>query len=174
MIESKRLVFRNITADDTDMVLKWRNSTQVQNNFIYRTEVTREDHINWLRNRVETGEVIQLIIIEKETDKPIGSVYVRDIDKENMTGEYGIFIGEASARGRGYGTETAVRIVKYFFDDLRFSKLTLRVLAGNEAAIRSYKNAGFETDTVGSVDINGTSEGIIFMSVNNKDYDHER
>lgn len=168
MIESKRLLFRPINVDDTDMVLKWRNSEAIRNNFIYRREITREDHLSWLRNRVETGEVIQFIIIEKDTDTPIGSVYVRDIDRDRMTGEYGIFIGEEDARGRGYGTETAKAMVKYFFEDLKFNKLTLRVLAKNKAAARSYENAGFKADETKSITINYTDTDIIFMSVCNK------
>lgn len=169
MIESKRLKFRNIRVEDTDNVLKWRNSPVVQNNFIYRSEVTREDHLNWLKNRVETGQVIQLIITEKDTDKPIGSVYVRDIDKENMTGEYGIFIGEDLARGKGYGSETALRIVRYFFDDLKFKELTLRVLTRNTPAITSYKKAGFKVYKTGTIDIEGIKEDISYMSICNRD-----
>ncbi len=168
MIESKRLLFRPINVDDTDMVLKWRNSEAIQNNFIYRKEVTREDHLNWLKTRVETGEVIQFIIVEKDKGRPIGSVYVRDINKEQMTGEYGIFIGEEDARSRGYGTETAKAIVKYFFEDLKFNKLTLRVLAKNKSAARSYECAGFKADETKSITINDMDTDIIFMSVCNK------
>ena len=171
MIESKRLLFRPITYDDTDMVLKWRNSKAIQGNFIYRKEVTREEHLNWLKTRVDTGEVLQFIIVEKDSDRPIGSVYVRDIDDERTTGEYGIFIGEEDARSRGYGTETAERIVEYFFDDLKFRKLSLRVFARNMSAIRSYEKAGFIVDGThrDRININGTDEEIIFMFALNKD-----
>ena len=49
----------------------------------------------------------RFIICEKNNDRPVGSVYFRDIDHDNKKAEYGIFIGEADAAGRGIGSETA-------------------------------------------------------------------
>ena len=48
---------RKITEQDTDNIIKWRNSPDVNINFIYRRPLTREDHLNWLHKKVETGEV---------------------------------------------------------------------------------------------------------------------
>ena len=35
-------------------------------------------------------QVVQYIIIDKADDKPVGSVYYRDIDNHNRSAEYGI------------------------------------------------------------------------------------
>ena len=71
---------RTMTYDDTDLIVQWRNSDSVRKNFIYQALFTRESHENWIRTKVETGDVVQMIICETGTDKPVGSVYVRDID----------------------------------------------------------------------------------------------
>ncbi len=167
MLESRNLKYRPITLEDTDMVLKWRNSDFVRNRFIYRSVISREEHVSWFNNRVVPGEVIQFIIIEKSSDMPIGSVYLRDVDREAKQAEYGIFIGEESARGKGYGSETASCIVGYCFETLGFNKLMLRVLEGNEAAIRSYEHAGFTRDpgSEEEIDIEGKKERVIFLSI---------
>ena len=39
--------------------------------------------------------------------RPVGSVYFRDIDRVKKEAEYGIFLGEDDAAGKGYGTEAA-------------------------------------------------------------------
>ena len=44
---------------------------------------------------------VQYIILDNADGKPVGSVYYRDIDNHNRSAEYGIFIGEESARGKG-------------------------------------------------------------------------
>nr|MCR5420618.1 hypothetical protein [Lachnospiraceae bacterium] len=72
-IESENLIYKFITEEDTDLILKWRNSYNVKKNFLYKKDITREDHLNWLKNKVDKGKVIQFIIIEKKTGIPIGS-----------------------------------------------------------------------------------------------------
>ena len=92
---------RPITLEDTDRIIRWRNSDRVRKNFIDQRPFTRQGHLNWLETRVATGEVVQFILCETKEDRPVGSVYIRDIDRKNRKGEYGIFIGEADAAGKG-------------------------------------------------------------------------
>ena len=112
--------------------------------FVYREVFTPEIHENWLRERVATGQVHQFIILEKEDRRPVGSVYLRDIDTVGGTAEYGIFIGEDDATGRGYAVEAAELMVGYARTIQGLKKLGLRVFADNEAAMRSYLSAGYE------------------------------
>ena len=107
VLEGAAVRLRPIADADTDLIVKWRNTPSVVQNFIFRQTFTPEMHRRWLATKVATGQVVQYIIIDKADDKPVGSVYYRDIDNHNRSAEYGIFIGEESARGKGLGTETA-------------------------------------------------------------------
>lgn len=142
-VEGKNIYLRPITMADTERIVNWRNSDRVRRNFIYQAPFTKEGHENWMRTKVAAGEVVQFIICEKRTDRPVGSVYFRDIDRQNRKAEYGIFIGEADCAGRGIGTETARLAVFYARDVLKLHKLMLRVFADNMAAVKSYEHAGF-------------------------------
>ena len=95
-----QIYMRPITEADTDNIIGWRNSERVRRNFIYQEDFTRQGHQNWLKTKVATGEAIQFILCETQDDRPVGSVYFRDIDEKNRKAEYGIFIGEADAAGR--------------------------------------------------------------------------
>lgn len=157
---------RNITRDDTDLVIKWRNNKRVMDNFVYRETFTREIHENWLRNRVDTGEVIQLIICENERDlRPVGSVYFRYTDDTHKEAEYGIFIGEDDAIGKGYGNETAIIAIKYVRENTDIERLILRAFTFNTAAIKSYEHAGFvKTTDMPMVECSdGTKSDMILM-----------
>ena len=144
--EEAGIYLRPMTYEDTDRIVSWRNSDAVRRNFIYQELFTRESHENWIRTRVETGDAIQMIICELDTDKPLGSVYIRDIDRKHRKAEYGIFIGEPSARGRGLGTAAARLMLRYCFEEEGLHRIYLRVLAGNDQAIRSYEKAGFRRE----------------------------
>lgn len=142
-IEGKKIFLRPIDDGDTECIVAWRNQERVRKNFIYQKPFTKEGHEEWMRTQVQTGRVVQFIICEKDTGRPVGSVYFRDIDRENKKAEYGIFIGEADAAGRGIGTETARLAVSYARDVLKLHKLMLRVFADNAGAVKSYEKAGF-------------------------------
>ena len=91
---------RPITMDDTERIVGWRNSDRVRKNFIFQKPFTVQGHIEWMETKVASGEVVQFILCETEGDRPVGSVYFRDIDRENNRAEYGIFIGEEDAAGK--------------------------------------------------------------------------
>ena len=138
-----KLYARPITDDDTDMVVGWRNNPRVVNNFLHREKVTREDHLNWLRTKVDTGLVEQFVLVETASGRSVGCVYLRDIDREASECEYGVFIGEDDCVGLGYGNAVCEWAVDYARDTLGLKKMILRVLEGNDAAYKSYVRAGF-------------------------------
>ncbi len=164
--EAAGIYLRKMTREDTDLIVEWRNSEAVRRNFIYRELFTRESHENWIRTKVETGDVVQMIICDAATDKPLGSVYIRDIDRKHNKAEYGIFIGEASARGRGVGTATAKLMLRYCFEEEKLHRVYLRALSGNSAAVRSYEKAGFvqEGYLVDDVCIDGEYRDVVWMA----------
>jgi len=143
---SERLILRPISYEDTDLILQWRNGYDVKRFFLHQNDISREEHLNWLENKVFKGYVSQFIICLRETETPIGSIYIRDIDYEKKQGEYGIYIGEIAEHGKGYGQEASRLLIGYAFDVLDLELLYLRVLSSNIRAISSYKKLGFVLD----------------------------
>ena len=145
-LQKKEIFLRPITDDDTAQVLRWRNSDGVKQFFLYRKDITPEEHRQWLREKVETGLVYQFIIVVKSSHTPIGSVYIQHVDRIHRSAEFGIFIGEPSALGRGFGTTAAELMAEFAFSVLGLDKLYLRVLSDNSRAIKSYQSVGFSEE----------------------------
>ena len=164
------IYLRLMTYADTDLIVNWRNSDGVRKNFIYQALFTREGHENWIRTMIDTGKVVQMIICEEETNRPVGSVYLRDIDMTHRKAEYGIFIGEEDARGKGYGSSAARLMIQYAFEEMDLHRLFLRVYAENIQAIRSYEKAGFvkEAHLRDDVCIQGKYHDIVLMGILNQ------
>lgn len=163
--KGKNIYLRSITYDDTDNIIRWRNHESVKRNFIYQEVFTKESHEQWLQTKVETGQVVQMIIYIGNDNLPVGSVYLRDIDTVNRKAEYGIFIGEEQAQGKGIGTEAAHLMLDIAFEKLKLHKVYLRVFEENIAAWKSYEKAGFEKEALlrDDVCINGIYKNIILM-----------
>ena len=151
------VTLRPITDADTDLIVKWRNTPSVVQNFIFRQTFTPEMHRSWLATKVATGQVVQYIILDNADGKPVGSVYYRDIDNHNRSAEY---------RGKGLGTETARLFTDFGFAGLHLHRISLRVLAENAAARRSYEKAGFVQEGVfrDMELLDGAYRDVVFMA----------
>jgi diamine N-acetyltransferase len=75
--------------------------------------------------------------------RPIGVMNLRDFTNTHGAAEFGITIGEASDRGRGFGTEAVRLLLDYAFTVLGLHNVWLDTPAYNTGAIRSYEKAGF-------------------------------
>ena len=135
-------------------------------NFINQNLLTEEIHQNWLEENVFSGKAHQFIIVEKFSNRDIGSVYLKDIDLLHQKAEFGIFIGEAEFLGKGLGTEATKMIIEYGFDSLHLNKIYLRVISENIQAINSYIHAGFHLEGILQKDVfsNGKYNDIILMA----------
>ncbi len=143
-----RIYIRRITEDDTDLIVDWRNREDVREHFFFRERFTRQMHEDWLRTKIATGKVEQFIVCLTDTDKPIGSSYLRDIDRDGGSAEYGIFIGEASARGKGLGAEILKATMDYALNVLKLKTVRARAISDNIASIRIFENYGFKRDEI--------------------------
>jgi len=168
-LQGETIYLRLMTKEDTDRIVRWRNNPRVWENFIYRKPFTKQGHLDWIETKVMTGEVIQFIICEKGTDRPVGSVYFRDISREHHKAEYGIFIGEDDATGKGIGSETCRLACQYGFEKEKWHKIILRAFADNKAALRTYEKAGFvkEAYLKDEVCIDGVYRDIVLMGLIN-------
>ncbi len=164
--ETDRIYIRRITGDDTDLIVDWRNREDVREHFFFREPFTRQMHEKWLREKIDTGLVEQFIVCMQEDDRPIGSSYLRDIDRDEESAEYGIFIGEADARGRGLGAEILKATMDYALNDMGLKLVRSRAISTNEASIKIFKNYGFTVnDTVRGVTCSdGNMVDMVLMS----------
>ena len=65
ILDGAAVTLRPITDADTDLIVKWRNTPSVVQNFIFRQTFTPEMHRSWLATKVATGQVVQYIIVDK-------------------------------------------------------------------------------------------------------------
>ncbi len=62
------------------------------------------------------------------------------------SGEYGILIGDHLNWVKGYAKETSIRVIKFCFEALKLSKITLGVILDNFNAVLIYNKIGFKIE----------------------------
>lgn len=110
-----------------------RPSTLEEIQAAYEAEVARE------RKRT----VVYFTIYDRATLRPIGRTELEEINYRDRSAGFGIEIGEADYRGRGYGTETVRLMLDYAFTALGLHSVCLETWEYNLVAQRAYTKAGF-------------------------------
>jgi RimJ/RimL family protein N-acetyltransferase len=138
---------RPLSETDFERVLSWHNDQE-----LYSTlggqfrHVSPEAERNWLKQRIEARDEVNLAICMGESAEHIGNIYLRNIDWVHSNAELHIFIARPKDRGKGYGSMAVRMLVDHAFKDLGLARVYLHTLARNSAAIASYKKCGFKLE----------------------------
>ena len=76
----------------------------------------------------------------------IGEVRLDHINRRDKRAALAIGIADPASLGQGLGTEAIRLVVDHAFGEMGLHRLSLRVLAFNERAIRAYQKCGFRVE----------------------------
>jgi diamine N-acetyltransferase len=136
---------RELSRDDLNEMTAWRNDAELVMDLcsIFRY-IDHEVDIEWFNAYMASRmNNVRLAICESESRRIVGVTYLLGIDWSSRSADFGIFIGDRSAQGKGAGEFGTRGIVKHAFMDLNLHRVHLIALADNERAIRLYRKVGF-------------------------------
>ena len=82
-------------------------------------------------------------IVDLESDCAIGRCLLFSVNPIDRSAMLGIFIGDKTFWGRGYGQEAMQLLLEYAFDLLNLNSVMLGVFEFNRRAIHAYEKLGF-------------------------------
>jgi len=82
-------------------------------------------------------------VITEEGWKPIGNIGLMNVCNIDRDAELGIFIGEKSEWGKGFGRNAIKLMLRYAFQTLNLNRIYLKVFENNLRGIKSYRASGF-------------------------------
>lgn len=122
---------------------RWANDLETSRSLGLSWPATMEQVTATFEIRAHATDAVWFTIVALATGQPIGLVYLFQIEPRQRRASFGILIGEADARGRGYGTEATRLVLRYAFELYGLSNVMLTVYAHNHAGRRAYEKAGF-------------------------------
>jgi diamine N-acetyltransferase len=134
-----------LRRDLVPLYARWRNDFHVQRTFGgLPAPVTLEQQEKWFEGETAGDDSAHwFTIYERASMRPIGTTDVFHVDYRWRIAQFGMLIGEADARGKGYGTEVARLMLDYSFTALGLNNVMLTVAEYNLAGRRAYEKAGF-------------------------------
>ncbi len=122
---------------------RWNNDFGMTRTLRSSGPWTREQVAASYEELATAARAVNFTIYERAGWRPIGNTAWIDLDWRNRTAEFILLIGEADARGRGYGAETTTLMLDYAFTALGLHSVFLRVYEFNLGGRRVYERAGF-------------------------------
>jgi RimJ/RimL family protein N-acetyltransferase len=129
--------------------VKWFNDPEVIQYLMFylpMTEMAEEKFIAGLANNPGTDVYFVIEAIEKDGNKPIGSISLDGIHLKDHSATFGIAIGEKDYWSKGYGTEACQLIVNYGFEQLNLHRISSTAYAFNERSLRMHLAVGFKEE----------------------------
>jgi RimJ/RimL family protein N-acetyltransferase len=88
---------------------------------------------------------VRFTMARLEDDAVVGDISVHDADPRVGTFAYGINVRRDEQR-KGYATEAILLLLRYYFQERRYQKVTIKVYSFNEASMRLHEGLGFQLE----------------------------
>jgi RimJ/RimL family protein N-acetyltransferase len=135
---------RGVEPGDADIFFAWRDTDMERYadfvQFPHSLEATRK-HFEKMASPELKDDVFDFVI-ENEAREAAGMINSHTCDRRVGCFMYGLAIGP-DYRRRGYASEAIFLLLRYFFDELRYQKVSATVYSNNEASQRLHESLGF-------------------------------
>lgn len=146
VLESNRLILNPLsTSYLSEKYMNWMNDNQVIRYLESGGDYTL-DKLNIYLKAVESNPKYFWAITLRSSGMHIGNIKIDPIHPRHKFGEYGIMIGDRTYWGYGFAKEASNLVIGYCFQNLHLRKINLGVIATNQAAVKLYKQLGFEIE----------------------------
>ena len=147
-----QIFLRPITKDDSDLIVKWRNSPNVSKHCFNRNVITNESHLKFYHDYVEAGLYKQYIVERIEENiglitYPIATVYLKDIDEANKRCQLCIFTSDDEEWNTESQAIAIKQLLEVAFKELKMHKVYSYVFTKYPEEKELLEAAGFEVET---------------------------
>mgnify|MGYP003934870413 CR=1 FL=1 len=142
-VPGKKCYLSPIDPDDAPIYAGWLNDPELSLMLqIVNKPVSVAGEREWLEKFAK--DPYQFAIVDAQTNTLIGGCGLKDVDLVNRTALMGVFLGDKSYWGRGFGEEAVRLLVDFAFSFVNLQSIMLEVFSFNPRAIRCYEKVGFK------------------------------
>lgn len=106
----------------------------------------RDEVADWLATRAQQHDRADWAVVRVADGAFLGEAVLNDLDVDNRSVGYRVWLAGTQARGRGYGTEVTRLVVDHALDTCGLHRVSLEVFAFNPRAQRVYEKCGFRVE----------------------------
>ena len=167
------IVLRQLHEKDAPFMLEWMKDKEVARNFRFEAgNATMQSVCGFIEASQNMETNANFAITEANSDEYLGTVSLKNIDKQAKSAEYAIVLRK-KAQGKQCGAAATAKILEYAYYTLELERVYLNVLSTNEKAIRFYEAFGFvyEGEFVNHVFVHGAMHSLKWFRLMKAEYE---
>ena len=145
-LPSHEVILRDVTQDDRQRLLDWRNSPEVAAYMYSDHKIGQAEHDRWFDGMA--GDARRRYWVIEVDGEPVGLANLADIDTRNRRCAWAYYLASPSVRGLGVGSYIEFWMIEYVFGALGFDKLWCEVLLSNESVWKLHERYGFQREAL--------------------------
>jgi len=149
LLETERLILRNIDLQDIDTFLEYRNDPFVAKYQSWEPTLNRKQVSDFIKDLQkhkigEPGKWNQIVWILRKNMVHIGDCALK-VQEDNMQAEFGFTLSR-NYQGKGYAYEATRALINYGFEKLNLHRIFSITDCKNSSAIKLLKNLGMRQE----------------------------
>ena len=155
----KLMNFTELTLEQKEMVLIWRNSSEIRKWMYNQEEIELNDHLNFIESLKSRKDKLYFLV--KKDKEYIGVIDFTEIIEEESL-HMGIY---TNPNIKGNGKILLNKIIEYSFDNLKVKKIYSEVFSQNNKAYELYEKYNFKDISKKTIN----NKEVICMELNYED-----
>ena len=140
-----------ISLADKASLREWRNDPAVSKWMYTNHEIGEEEHNAWFDAMLADASKVYWKIVTDGV--AVGSVFLTGVSGQGKSCEWGMYLADVNARGKGAAQAACALSFRHAFNELSVDVVTCEAVAQNENAIGLYESVGYvrtglQTDAV--------------------------
>ena len=146
-IYGKKVILRAMELEDCEFVRDMFNNPEIENLVVgWALPLSKYSQAKWFEQNYNSRDY--RFIIDTKENGPLGVATLTDIDWKNKMAYHGIKLSNKDMRGKGYGTDTVMAIMRYAFDELGLNRLNGAWFPENIASKTMYMKCGWKEEGI--------------------------
>lgn len=135
---------RDLAEEDCERLFLWRRRPEVARWMCGEPFGVLSEHRQWFERFRRDDDSRGYIILQR--GRPVGFLTLKGLSGSDRRAEWGWYLGEDEARGRGVGRAAQALGLDQAFGPLALHKVCAEVLADNLTALKAQTAAGFRRE----------------------------
>ena len=137
-IHGNKVTLRSIEEGDLELLHKWANDPEIWYMLAGWHFPSSKVYMQKWFESLQKDNLNQRFAVDVPDLGLIGTANLVDIDWKNNHAFHGMMLGDKDIRGKGYGIDTIMAVMRYAFEELHFERLDGSMIEYNAISLSIY------------------------------------
>lgn len=143
-IVTDRLILRDITVQDTELIVDWRSDPEIYKYFLDPHPLDKKEHLDWYWDHyIFNLDRFDFMAVKRDTASPIGVFGIKREGCGSKEAEVSYILAPGE-QGRGYASEAVTALMGYIKTEWKCQRVIAIIHKDNQTSICFIRKLGYQ------------------------------